>query len=418
MILGFFRRLLSLALLIGCGYLLYLYGLSNVNSQAKLRGFQSPFLGHMPHRLSPNAQLLQSQQIANVLPELSESGAVSVLQQNPTSGSAATLLMSLYEAYGRDSEADQVAELASKLWPSHTYTRSNLADYWLRRGRPDRQVQEWNVLLTRDRSFNKQLFPLLMKVVESETLFSLISPFVRNPPVWWNSFFRYLSRNLELSGLERLHRLRLSSDTPLSASEQKSYVARLIKERRWQAANDAWFIALTPTQMRYSALIYDGGFESDVFNQGFGWNIRRLKNPRIKTDITYGIKGRKALQVSVRKQDPINFNHVSQRLILEASAYQLSFRYRTDTLKTTKGLSWRVRCIEGGKEILGESIPLLGSNPWTTLTIDFTVPETCSVQLLRLEATSRFRHDRFFQGSAWFDDFVINRVETKSEASE
>ena len=115
----------------------------------------------------------------------------------------------------------------------------------------------------------------------------------------------------------------------------------------------------------------------------------------------------------MRKRQPINFKHVSQRLILEAGSYQLSLRYRTDTLKTTKGLSWRIRCIEGGKEVLGETIPLLGSNPWSNLTVDFTVPEACSIQMLRLEATSRFRHDHFFQGSAWFDDFAINKVELK-----
>ena len=415
MITVFFRKLVALGLFIACSYILYLYGVSTVNSQGKMYGFNSPFQGHLPQRLSPNALLLQSQQIVNVLPEQSELGAISVLQQNPTSGSAATLLMSFYESYGRGEEADQVAELASKLWPSHTYTRSNLADYWLRRNRPDKQVEEWNVLLTRDRSFRKQLFPMLLEVAEREELSPLILPFTKKPPVWWDSFFIYLSRNLNLPQLERLYRVRLGTDAPLSVSEQNSYVARLIKERLWQAANDAWFIALTPNQMNYSALIYDGGFESDVVNQGFGWRFSASKNPRIKTDITYGIKGRKALQVVLRKQKPINFKHVSQRLILESGSYQLSFRYRTDTLKTTKGLSWRIRCVEGGEEVLGETIPLLGSNPWSTLRVDFDVPESCTVQLLRLEATSRFRHGHYFQGSAWFDDFVINKVETKSE---
>ena len=165
--------------------------------------------------------------------------------------------------------------------------------------------------------------------------------------------------------------------------------------------------------MNYSGLIYDGGFESDVFNQAFGWRLSRSKNPRIKPDITYGIKGRKALRITIRKQKPVNFKHVSQRLMLSKGSYELSFRYRTDTLKTTKGLTWRIRCIEGGKEVLAESLPMLGSNPWTSLVVKFDIPESCPVQLLRLEATSRFRHDHFFQGSAWFDDFVLNAVESK-----
>jgi len=412
MIMGLLRRLVALMVFIACGYVLYHYGIGDVNSQAVVKGFRSPFLGYLPERLSSNALVAQAQPLAVAFPEQSEASAVLALRQNPSNGGAATHLMSLYEAQGRAAEADQVAELASKLWPAHTYTRSNLADYWLRRDRPDKQVQEWNVLLTRDRSFRKTLFPLLKKVVERDDLSPIILPFVQAPPVWWDSFFAYLSRDLEFSRLADLYRLRVAAPDGLSLSEQNNYVKRLIKERRWEEAHDTWFLALTPRQMRYgSGLLYDGGFESDVFNQAFGWRLSRSKNPRIKPDITYGIKGRKALQVILRKQDPINFRHISQRLMLSKGTYQLGLRYRTDTLKTTKGLSWRIRCVEGGKEVLGESTPLLGSNPWSSLSVNFTVPESCSVRMLRLVSTSRFRHDQFYQGSAWFDDIQINSVD-------
>ena len=413
MIIVFFRKLSSLLLFLGCGFILYHYGTSDINSQAAWKGYKSPFQEKQAAGLSSKTLVFQAQSLSVALPELSESLAISALSRDPTSGRAATHLMSLYEAQGRNVEADQVAILASQLWPSHTYTRSNLADYWFRRNRPDKQIEEWNVLLTRDKSFREQLFPLLMEIVERDDLSRLIVPLTETPPVWWDSFFTYLSKKLELSRFEVLYRQRASTEVPLSTSEHNSYVARLVKERRWQEANDAWFIALAPRQMRFSGLIFDGGFESGVFNQAFGWRITRSKNPKIKPDITYGIKGRKALQVSLRKQDPINFKHVSQRLMLENGSYMLTMRYRTDTLKTTKGLSWRIRCIEGSKEILGESLPLLGSNPWSSLVIEFNVSKSCPVQLLRLESTSRFRHDHFYQGSAWFDDFVINAVELK-----
>lgn len=413
MIIGFFRRLSALVIFLGCGFILYQYGTSDINSEAVWKGYKSPFQESQAAGLSSKTLVFQAQSLAVALPELSESLAISALSQDPTSGRAATHLMSLFEAQGRNAEADQIAVLASRLWPSHTYTRSNLADYWLRRNRPDKQVEEWNVLLIRDKSFRERLFPLLMEIVSRDDLLPLIMPFVESPPVWWDGFFTYLSRNIDLSRLELLYRRRASTLVSLSSSEHNSYVARLLKERRWEEASEAWFLALTPRQMGYSGLIYDGGFESDVLNQAFGWRIIRSKNPNIKPSITYGIKGRKALQVTLRKQDPVNFKHVSQRLMLTDGFYKLSFRYRTDTLKTSKGLSWRLRCIEGSKEVLGESAPLLNSNPWGSLTVEFYVPKSCPVQILRLEATSRFPHDHFFQGNAWFDDFVINAVDPK-----
>ena len=172
MILGLFRRLIALVAFLGCGYLLYHYGIGDVNSQALWKGNKSPFHEYPQtiERQSSNALVRQAQMLVASSPKLSEILAISSLRQNPSSGRAATHLMSLYEAQGRDAEADQVAELASQLWPSHIYTRSNLADYWLQRNRPDKLVQEWNVMLISDGSYRKKLFPLLMEVVNSDDL--------------------------------------------------------------------------------------------------------------------------------------------------------------------------------------------------------------------------------------------------------
>ena len=419
MLLALVRRLVALAATVVIGFAMYQYGISDINSEALWKDkAEAPLLALQSdtHRLSSDALVVSAQALSEESPERSEALAMAALRQNPSSGRAATHLLSLYEAQGKGEQADQVAELASRLWPAHSYTRSNLAEYWLRRGRADKVIEEWNVLLTRGGgTASRQFFAPMQGMLETAEYAPLILQYIDTPPRWWNGFFSHLSRNLDLARLVQLYRLRVASSEPPSKSEQNSYIRRLMKERLWQEANDTWFLSLSPRQMRFSGLLYDGGFESDVFNQGFGWQLSRAKNPRIKPDITYGIKGRKALQVTLRKQDPINFRHVSQRIMLEAGSYELSLRYRTDTLKTTKGLSWRIRCIEGGKQVLAESIPLLGSNPWTSTKVAFEVPASCPVQLLRLEATSRFRHDHFFQGNAWFDDIRIDRVESATQ---
>lgn len=411
MMMELLRRLLALIVLIGCAYNLYFYGVSDVRSEAVEDGQGLRVnSSNQVLSLSSHALTIHARTLSYADPDLSEAIAISALTKNPSSGRAMTHLMSLYEAQGKSLQADKTADLAGKLWPANVYTRSNLADYWSRRNRPSKLIQEWNVLLIRDKSFRERLFPSLMRIVERDELSALILPYAQNPPVWWNSFFEYLSEELAFNHLERLYQLRVASERTVSLNERTSYVRRLIKERRWEEAHDTWFIGLNPNQMRYSGLVYDGGFESDVFNQGFGWQHSRMRNPKIKTDVTYGIKGRKALHVIIRKQDPIEFRHVWQQLMLPKGVYELVLRYRMDSLKTTKGLSWRIRCREGGNQILGQSLPLLGSKPWGTLKVKFSVPESCSVQRLRLEATSSFRHDHYFQGSLWFDDVRINEL--------
>lgn len=406
-----FVRLFAIVVSAGLLYSLSIYAVSDINSEAVISDYEMPLanLQHHADVLSAEALVVQSISKTDSFEE-AEQLALNALQNNLSSGRAASRLLELYEKQGSDSKADEVAELSGRLWSAHTFTRSRLADYWFSRGRVDKVVEEWNVLLIRNPRLRSQLFPYLMNLINDPSADALMGQFVQSPPNWWPSFFAYLSRELSIDRLREVYQARvLSSVRGVSDSERGAYVSRLVKEGEWQEARDAWSGGLKPYQKKYDNLIFDGGFESGIYNQAFGWVVSRSKNPRIKPDITYGIKGRKALQVSLRKNVPINFRHVSQRLMLEPGYYELALRYRTDTLKTTKGLSWRIRCIEGGSEVLVESIPLLGSNPWSKLSVDFEVPESCRVQLIRLEATSRFRHEQYFAGSLWFDDIEITR---------
>jgi len=127
--------------------------------------------------------------------------------------------------------------------------------------------------------------------------------------------------------------------------------------------------------------------------------------------------GRKALHVVFRKGERVKFRHVWQRLMLTPGlAYTVSMKARLDSLKNPKGLVWRVYCQGKAQQPIGESKPLLGRAQWEKLTFDFKVPvEQCSVQILRLEAASKYLHHHTFQGSIWFDDFKITSHQTDAK---
>ena len=414
--LSLLRRLFALCVFGGLLYALSIYAVSDLNSQIVLSESKtSPFkhLGGQPLMLSSDAMVHQSREQASDSVKGAEALALSALLRNPSSGRAASQLLTLYELEGDRERADQIADLAGRLWPSHTFTRSRLAEYWLARDQLDRVLDEWNILLVRNPKLRARLFPFLLNIISDSHADVLMDQFIKAPPVWWNGFFIYLSRELPIERLSEVYQARVQSSEGVSDMERRSYVNRLIREGNWKSAYDIWSTGLERHQARYSGLVFDGGFESGVFNQGFAWQFSRSKNPKIKPDITYGIKGRRALQITLRKEDPINFRHVSQRLLLKPGFYGLSYRYRTDTLDADKGLSWRIRCIDGGKSVLAEGKPMLGVNPWTTQVLSFEVPESCNVQLLRLEATSRFRHEQFFAGKLWIDDVVVS--ESKAE---
>ncbi|PID45474.1 MAG: hypothetical protein CSB47_08715 [Proteobacteria bacterium] len=413
-----FRRTLALVAAVGVFYVLSVYGISDINSGLLKDGGESPYLDLQRDQtllssdaLVRQASLLLEQDAEDeALQARAESLVLAALRQNPSSGRAASFLLSLYATQERNQEAGEIADLAAQLWPAHTYTRSRLAEYWLTQGRLDKLVAEWNVLLIRNPRLRSKIYPFLARLIQDDRAAALLQPYADNPPNWWPSFFAYLSRELPLPQLRKVYQVRMLSPVELGKAERRYYINRLVREHLWDEAHRVWFVGLTKAQSRYSGFVFDGGFESGVFNQSFGWRLSRSKNPKIKTDITYGARGRKALKVVLRGQKPLKFSHVSQQLLLEPGHYRLSLRYRADSFKAQRGLTWRLRCLGGTKKLLTETKAIAVSSAWNTLKAEFSVPSRgCDTQLLRLESTSRFSHEQSQTGTLWFDDITISK---------
>lgn len=352
--------------------------------------------------------------------------AVQALRNNVTSGGAASKLLQLYEkkeSTEAQQQADTIALFTDNLWPTHPQPSAHLADYWAKRGNLQRMLPKWGILLTKSSAFDKELFPYLKTFLSDPATSTLLLPYTQNPPVWWDRFFNYLARQKDeasINTMKVLYQLRVDSGVPLNDYERRTFVTLLINKKRWQEAYFAWMGGLNREQLELSGLLFDGGFEGGSHNTGFDWRFSKNKMANIRQDITYGMRGRKALSITLRDEKRVNFNHVRQNVLLPAGNYELNGRYRLDQLKTAEGLRWRIRCIDDNK-VLGESLAFIGRSPWNTFKFSFTVPNQstdaasaqsdnkCTAQYIRLEASSPYAHKHLFQGKLWFDDLRIER---------
>lgn len=358
---------------------------------------------------------------------LAQQYAITALTHNITSGGAASQLLHLQEKNRSTTEAqaqaDQIALFTENLWPTHPTPSAHLADYWAKRGKLERVIPKWNILLTKTSALDKELFPHLKTFLSSPATSALLLPYTQNPPAWWDRFFNYLSRQegeASIDTMKVLYQLRVDSGVPLSDYERRTFISLLINKKRWQEAYFAWMGGLQPSQLALSGLLFDGGFEGGSRSTGFDWHFSRHKMARIRQDITYGMRDRKALSITLRDDQRLNFRHIRQNLLLPAGNYEFSGRYRLDQLKTEEGLRWRIRCINDNK-VLGESLAFVGRSPWNTFKFSFTVPSSpidtksaqpnieCPAQYIRLEASSPYAHKHRFQGKLWFDDLRIER---------
>ncbi|WP_020558623.1 tetratricopeptide repeat protein [Thiofilum flexile] len=424
------RGLLILGL-IGISYLIAVYRVGGVGpndftypkySSSDLAGVEGLFPPLEPWQVQRSEALLdQSQAIYNLdinqalsSESLAEAKALALqsLKQDITFGYGAAQLLSIYEKQQDLENANQLATLATDLAPAHIATHSYVANYWLRQGNLEKVLYEWNILLTRDPNKYKTLFPILLQVI-SENINDFI-PFIETPPTWWNRFFTFVAQSSEHGELlEVIYNKRIQlSNGPLSSQELNTYIARLIKDGFWAAAKQAWIEGLLNHQIKFGGTIYDGGFEDtrNINKGGFYWSFGRHKLFTIEPSITSGMKGSSALKINLRNTVvPINFQHVSQNLALESNAYIFNALYKVDKLTTTGGLSWRIRCQDTQKTLLGESTAIKERTSWSSLSIRFTVPsnDTCEGQMLRLEAASPYAHNKTFNGTVWFDQLSI-----------
>lgn len=353
-------------------------------------------------------KLSQQAQLANDL-EQAEALAMQALSKNITNGRAAAQLLQIYSASNNHGESLKVAQIADNLWPTHAFVRSRLADYWLKSGDIVKLVSELDKLLRIDASSKNKIFPILQKLISNKNVFPLFITYIEQPPEWWISFFSFITKNDKNNDIiDIIYNERNKTNNLPDGIETNIYIDRLIKDKRWPEAYFVWLGQLDEKQLQLNALLHDGGFEEKEFKSAiFGWRVRQDKKVALKLRKTSGIEGEQALRVSFNKKEQVNFRHVSQTIVLQSGQYQLSLKYKLNDFKTTKGLSWRIYCATGKKQLLGEGPSMRGRTSWESMQINFVVPDDCQAQQVRLEASSPYIHDHLFQGSLWFDDLSI-----------
>lgn len=342
---------------------------------------------------------------------------------DPTNGRAMSVLITAYDALGKPQKAEKALELATKLWPSHAYVRGQSADFWAKRGEIEKTLVEWNVLLTRHSSFYKDIFPVLKVFVETGAYQHLLQPYYQEPALWWKDFFIYLVRqDIKTEVIYDLYQKRLSIEVPVTLRERSVYVSRLIKEKHWVYAYSAWLGGLEKQEREWVSLVNNGSFEVFTEPSAFGWVFRNRPHVKASFVQSRGGDGKQAFKVAFNKRKPVVNSIIYQRLLLEPGrAYQVTFRSKLEGLKNDVGLKWRVKCADSSWAMLASSESLKGREKWSDSSFDVVIPEQdCKSQILELTTGSRFHHERFFQGSALFDDIKIMpiAVDTDKDSSD
>ena len=329
---------------------------------------------------------------------------------DPTDALAYLALADLRAETGRLPTAVALAEVADALGPMSSPALARSAAFWFNHDRPERGLDRWSTLLRTRPAAADRLYPALLGLADNPATRSLLQPLLERPPDWWDRFFTYAADKAPRpETVMFLYQGRNRAGAFPSDLEQRVYLERLWKDRRWRDAHQAWLGGLDEHAQTGLGQIYNGGFELPVTGIGFDWRITSARGITVETIPTYGSSGRRSLHVAFEGMGE-RFGHVQQLLYLEPGRYQLRGRVRPDGLPPRQGLRWAVRCNESQEQPLAATEAFGGKDDWQPFTLDFGVPAAdCPVQTLRLEQKPRVGAGDEAQGGVWFDDLTINR---------
>lgn len=390
------RGLVTLSALLAAGIFLGALVVTSNSSSVVSRGPSNPVVLEDAWTIVNNPQASEGQ--------LAEAEAMArrALAREPLLTNGATLIATIRDRQGRDSEAEALMRKASAL--NH---RSNVADLWLFRSNLEaRRYEEAfihaDALLRREIEFTGQLFPLLARALNDDAATPALAGRLAEYPSWRMNFLQGIitSHPDHAAPFELLLAVKAAGGE-LTPIETRLYLGRLIRDRLYEEAYLAWLLFLPDDLSTKVTHVYDGDFDGLPDAQPFGWNFFAGARGSIEAPSLQGRADDPALYVYHDGMSQAGFP--GQLLVLPPGRYILSGEVLTETPESGGRFSWQIGCIGTNQPLVRMSMPDTDDR-WRPFSESFIVPAGCTAQQLELVAS---RGDRRADVRAWFDKIRI-----------
>jgi len=176
--------------------------------------------------------------------------------------------------------------------------------------------------------------------------------------------------------------------------------------RVWKQALEAagWTVPPQPP----GSLLFDGGFEADFTEGGFGWRMRPPEHAEMEFDTGVRQSGHRSLRVVFDGRANFQFEHLYQRLPVEPrTRYRFGATLRTQGITTDSGIRFQLSDPQHPSELSAVTRNVTGTQDWTLDEMDFTTgPNTQVLEILFVRRPS-LKLDNRISGTVWLDDLTL-----------
>ena len=306
--------------------------------------------------------------------------------------------------------AEKAFVQAINLAPNYSFPRWQLGNFYLRQNRTDeafgelRKAAETNVIY-RDQVlsiawdfFDKDVSKLEQIAGDSPTVRAGLAKFyaVKERPEdslrMWNT---------------------LSEEDKQANADVAKVIAQALYDKRFyrQAIEFVRQLGIEPDA--HNQTFQNAGFEKpigDLKEVYFGWRVSPAERMEVKLDPTQKFEGSRSLRVTFNGYMNPSLYNIYQIVTVEPAArYRLSFRLRTENLKSGGTPELEIYNAVDEKSIATSSSFPVGTNDWQQVKVDFTAPqnaEAIGIRTIRAFCGSNCP----IVGTFWYDDFKMEKL--------
>ena len=306
--------------------------------------------------------------------------------------------------------AEKALVKAVNLAPSYTFPRWQLGNFYLRQNRSGEAFEELKKAAETNVIYRDQVISIAWDYFGQDAL--MLEQVAGNSPSVRAGLAKFYAAKERPEDSLRIWNT-LSEEEKQSNSDAANIIARALYDKRFyrQAIEFVRGLGIEPDAQ--SQTIQNAGFEKPIGDNRevfFGWRISPMEKMDIKLDPTQKSEGNRSLRVTFNGYvNPTLFN-IYQIVTVEPSArYRLSFRLRTENLKSGGTPQLEIYNAIDDKSIATGSSFSIGTNDWQQVKIDFTAPQ--NAEAVGLRTIRAFCGSECpIVGTFWYDDFKLEKL--------
>ncbi len=320
-------------------------------------------------------------------------------------------LAGAYEMTGDFAQAREAFEKAKSAYPISAEAAWRYGNFLLRQG----QISEAFAQIRRAVTTDPKLAPLAISRCWRSTrdIEGILDQALPAQTRVYLPALDFLVEEREANAALAVWKRLLALHSPFELLRAFPLLDEMIRQDRIADAKRVWQEALqaagwSQPELVPGSLVWDGGFEGQFANGGFGWRQREVDSASFEFDTETHHAGARALRVTFDGTANVDLEYPKQYVLVEPSRrYRLAAYLRTEGITTNSGIRLMIRDpkFPGDLNILTPNV--VGSQPWTLEEVDFVTGRSTHLVEIALRRVPSEKFDNKIQGTVWIDEVSL-----------